>query len=93
MFVTVFYATFDPASGELAYANGGHNTPLVVHADGSSTVLPPTGGVALGVVPDLTYEEKRGGPSGPEIASVLYTDGVTEAENDHGDQFGLTAPV
>ena len=57
MFVTVFYATFDPETGQLAYANGGHNTPLVVHADGSSTVIPPTGGVALGVVPDFTYEE------------------------------------
>ena len=88
MFVTVFYATFDPESGELTYANGGHNTPLVVHADGSSTVIPPTGGVALGVVPDFTYEESAMTLQ-PGDRVVLYTDGVTEAENDHGDQFGL----
>ena len=88
MFVTVFYATFDPKSGELAYANGGHNTPLVVHADGSSTVIPPTGGIALGVVPDFTYEESSMTLQ-PGDRVVLYTDGVTEAENDHSDQFGL----
>ena len=88
MFVTVFYATFDPESGELTYANGGHNTPLVVHADGSSTVIPPTGGIALGVVPDFTYEESSMTLQ-PGDRVVLYTDGVTEAENDHSDQFGL----
>ncbi len=88
MFVTVFYATFDPETGELAYANGGHNTPLVVHADGSSTVIPPTGGVALGVVPHFTYEESSMTLQ-PSDRVVLYTDGVTEAENDQGDQFEL----
>ena len=88
MFVTVFYATFDPKSGELAYANGGHNTPLVVHADGSSTVIPPTGGIALGVVPDFTFEESSMTLQ-PGERVVLYTDGVTEAENDQGDQFEL----
>ena len=88
MFVTVFYATFDPATGELAYANGGHNTPLVVHADGSSTVIPPTGGIALGVVPSFTYEESSIFLQ-PGDRVVLYTDGVTEAENDQGDQFEL----
>ena len=88
MFVTVFYAAFDPKNGELTYANGGHNTPLVVHADGSSTVIPPTGGIALGVVPDFTYEESSMTLQ-PGDRVVLYTDGVTEAENDHSDQFGL----
>ena len=88
MFVTVFYATFDPETGEFAYANGGHNTPLVVHTDGSSTVIPPTGGIALGVVPDFSYEESAIFLQ-PGDRVVLYTDGVTEAENDHGDQFEL----
>lgn len=88
MFVTVFYAVFDPRSGELTYANGGHNPPLVIHADGRSTALPPTGGVALGVVPDFTYQESSVTlQSGDQV--VFYTDGVTEAENDRGEQFGL----
>ena len=88
MFVTVFYAIFDPASGELSYANGGHNPPLVAHADGSTTLLPPTGGVALGVVPDVAYQESSV-PLRPGDRVVFYTDGVTEAENDRGEQFGL----
>ena len=88
MFVTVFYATFDPESGKLAYANGGHNAPLVAHADGSATLLPPTGGVALGVLPDVTYEESAV-TLRPGDLVVFYTDGVTEAENDRGEQFGL----
>jgi sigma-B regulation protein RsbU (phosphoserine phosphatase) len=54
MFVTIFYAEFDPESGEFIYANGGHNPPLYVRADGSSTLLPLTGGVALGSWPTWT---------------------------------------
>ena len=88
MFVTVFYAAFDPANGEFAYANGGHNTPLIVHADGSSTLLPTTGGVALGVVPEFTFEETSV-TLRPGDRVILYTDGVPEAENNQGDQFGL----
>ena len=53
MFVTVLYAIYDPATGQITYANGGHNPPLIVHPDGSSTVLPSTGGIALGVMPGL----------------------------------------
>ncbi|MCY4655150.1 MAG: SpoIIE family protein phosphatase, partial [Dehalococcoidia bacterium] len=49
MFVTLLYGTYSPSSGKFVYANGGHNPPLVVHPDGSSTILPPTGGMALGV--------------------------------------------
>ncbi len=88
MFVTVVYAVYDPATGQLTYANGGHNPPLIVHADGSSTVLPPTGGVALGVMPGLDYQQKTV-TSGPGDAFVFYTDGVTEAMNEAGEEFGL----
>ena len=53
MFVTVFYVVYDPATGEFTYANGGHNPPLVIHADGSSDLLPLTNGIALGVAPGM----------------------------------------
>ncbi len=88
MFVTVLYAVYDPANGELTYANGGHNPPLVVHADGSSTLLPLTGGIALGMMPDIPYLQNTITLSLGETL-VLYTDGVTEAMNGKGEQFGI----
>lgn len=88
MFVTVFYAVFDPASGSLVYANGGHNPPLIVHADGSSTLLPSTEGTVLGIIPDITYKQNTV-ELAPGDFAVLYTDGVTEAMNDEGEEFGV----
>ena len=88
MFVTLLYAVYDPATGEFTYANGGHNTPVIVHADGSSTLLPLTGGIALGVVPDLEYDQETVTLL-PGDTVVLYTDGVTEAMNDKEEEFGM----
>ena len=87
MFVTMLYAVYDPATGEFTYANGGHNTPVIVHADGSSTLLPLTGGIALGVVPDLDYDQETVTLL-PGDTVVLYTDGVTEAMNEKDEEFG-----
>ena len=88
MFVTVLYAVYDPANGEFIYANGGHDSPLVVHADGSSTLLPLTKGTALGVLLGLDYQENHVTLS-PGDTVVFYTDGVTEAMNGKDEQFGL----
>lgn len=88
MFVTVFYAVYDPKNGELSYANGGHNAPLIIHADGRSTVIPMTGGIALGVVPDFQYGQETVTVSPGDIL-MLYTDGVTEAMNADDQEFGL----
>lgn len=87
MFVTVFYAVYNPSNGELAFANGGHNSPLIVHADGSSTFLPLTKGIALGVMPGLSYQEQSI-TLAPGDTVFLYTDGVTEAMNTEGEEFG-----
>ena len=86
MFVTLFYATYDPRSRVLTYANGGHNPPLLVHADGASELLPLTGGVALALVPGLLYQQDSV-TLAPDDTVILYTDGVTEAINPQGDQF------
>ncbi len=88
MFVTLFYAVFDPISGVVRFANGGHNPPLIVHKDGSSTVLPLTGGVALGVAPDFEFATERAKLE-PGEALVMYTDGVSEAENIDNEEFGM----
>ena len=88
MFVTLVYALFDPETGMLTYANGGHCNPLVVHPDGSSTELALTGGVALGVMPDLEYQEVSTTLS-PGDTLILYTDGVSEAMNAESEEFGV----
>ncbi len=88
MFVTLFFAIYDPASGLLTFANAGHNPPLIVHADGSHTVFGTSAGVALGVVPGIEYTQQQIRLEPGDMA-VCYTDGVTEAENVNQDQFGL----
>ena len=88
MFVTVLYAVYEPETGEFTYASGGHDSPLLVRPDGSSVVLPLTGGVALGVAPGFPYEQHTEMLS-PGDTIVLYTDGVTEAKNGAGEQFGI----
>ncbi len=88
MFVTMLYATYDPRTGTLTYANGGHNTPVVFHADGSSTELPLTGGIALGLLPDFEYEQNSI-ELAPGDTVVFYTDGVTEAMNSVEEEFGM----
>ena len=88
MFVTVVYVVFNPETGSLTYANGGHNPPLIVHADGSTTLLPSTDGLALGVVPDYEFQQRTVNLDRGETL-VLYTDGVTEAMNAAAEEFGV----
>ena len=88
MFVTVLYAIYNAETGRFLYASGGHDTPLVVHPDGSSTFLSRTNGVALGVIPEFEYVAESVLLK-PGDTVLLYTDGVTEAQNAEGEQFGL----
>ena len=88
MFVTILYAVYSTSSGEFTYANGGHNSPLIVHPDGSSSLLPLTGGIALGVVPDIPYQQQSINLA-PGDLIFLYTDGVTEAMNAQEEEFGV----
>ncbi len=88
MFVTLFYAVLDPETGTLHYANGGHNPPLIVRPGGESTLLPMTGGVALGVMSGFTFRQDEVTLAPGEIA-VLYTDGVSEAMDANDEEFGV----
>ena len=80
LFVTVFYCVFDPATGMLHYANGGHNPPCVRRADGSVEALSGAGGLVLGAMPGMAYPDHTVQLL-PGDRLVLYTDGVTEAFN------------
>ena len=88
MFVTMIYAVYDPATNCLTYADGGHDPPLVIHADGTSTQLPLPGGIALGVMPEFDYLQSSY-ELAPGDTVILYTDGVPEAINSDEEQFGL----
>ena len=88
MFVTLFFAIYEPASGVLTFANAGHNPPLIIHADGSHTLFGTSSGVALGVISGIEYEQQQIRLEPGDMA-ICYTDGVTEAENEKQDQFGL----
>ena len=88
MFVTVLYAVYNPATGHLSYANGGHNLPVIFHSDGSSTVLPYTEGLALAVLSGVEFVEGEL-TLAPGDTLVLYTDGVTEAMDAVNEEFGM----
>ena len=87
MFVTVFYGVYDPRTGELVYANAGHEPPVVRRRDGSTEALPFTGGVPLGIVDDMRFEEGTSAFA-PGESVFLFTDGVTEALNESEEEFG-----
>jgi sigma-B regulation protein RsbU (phosphoserine phosphatase) len=84
-YVTLFLAALDPAQKKLFYSNGGHNPPYLFRPDGSFKEL-SAGGPILGVFDDLPYAEEEIALS-PGDVLVIFSDGVTEAFNDKGEQF------
>ena len=84
--VTLFYAELDPQTGRLLYVNAGHNPPLLVRRAGGIERLCATA-VALGVVSETPFEACEIGFE-PGDRLLLYTDGVTEAENAGDEEFG-----
>ncbi|MCA9940715.1 MAG: SpoIIE family protein phosphatase [Anaerolineales bacterium] len=86
LFVTVFYAVWDPPTETLTYANAGHNPPLWLRKDGREMLLSPTG-MALGVLEEVKIKEKQTRLSPGDVV-VFYTDGVTEAMNEDYDEYG-----
>ena len=87
MFVTAWTGVFDPASRTVDFVNAGHNPPFVRRADGTVEGLRQRGGPALGVFPGCTYRAGRV-TLGPGDALVVYTDGVTEAQDVAGGFYG-----
>jgi sigma-B regulation protein RsbU (phosphoserine phosphatase) len=80
MFSTAFFARFYPGGRRLEYSNGGHNPPLLVREAGSVELL-ERGGTALGVMPDLIYEEETRQFAEGDVL-LLYTDGLIEARDE-----------
>ena len=90
MFVTLFYGILDTATGEVVYANGGHNAPYRVddaEGEGEAKPVDRTGGLALGIDESAHYAEATVRLD-PGDSLFLYTDGITEAFDREGRQFG-----
>ncbi len=86
MFVTVFLGVLDPSTGLLVYCNAGHNPPLHAPDAGGAVALRRTG-MALGIVGEGLWE-RQSHRLAPGDVLVLYTDGLTEAQNAAGELFG-----
>ncbi len=85
-FITFFFCVLDPATGEMAFANAGHNPPVVMRASGESEML-EGGGPVLGILPIAPYGEMRMQLGTGDLLAI-YSDGVTEANNPNCDEFG-----
>jgi sigma-B regulation protein RsbU (phosphoserine phosphatase) len=85
-FITFFYAQLDGPMRRLAYVNAGHNAPFVMRSDGSHERL-REGGAVLGVFASRNYEMGSAQLSSGDRV-ILFTDGVTEACNAAGEEFG-----
>jgi len=85
-FATLFYGVIDTVTRTLTFSNAGHNPPILVRADGSVERL-SIGGLVLGVKHSALYEQGEARiVAGDRI--VLFTDGLNEAENVAGADFG-----
>jgi serine phosphatase RsbU (regulator of sigma subunit) len=87
-FVTVFYARVNPSLRTLEYANGGHNPPLLVRTRTQTTLLLEESGPIVGILPDAQFSDTVVKLESGDILT-LYTDGVTEQENENEDQFSI----
>src|SRR6267378_4963833 len=86
-FVTGFYGTLDATNRTLAYSNAGHNPPFLLDVEGKAH-FEKRGGVPLGMFRDTRYYEYYATIESGQML-VLYTDGVTEAMNPAGEEYGL----
>jgi len=89
MFVTAVYCVLEPLTGRVIFSNAGHPPGVLVHTnrvkDRVETMRPT--GMALGVSEDASWKQKVYRLNPADIL-IFYTDGVTEAENEHGISFG-----
>lgn len=87
MFCTAFLGILDLATGELLYCNAGHNAPLLIDADGCVKAIEVKPNLPLGLFEGFTYEGERTFIERNEMI-YLFTDGVSEAENNDKVMYG-----
>jgi len=87
MFVTLFAAQIDRTMGDLVYVNAGHNPPYLYRATDDQPMRLARTGMALGI-DDTLHFEQRTAHLDPGDALILYTDGILDALNARGEEFG-----
>jgi len=87
-FATFFWAVFDERSRTLMWVNAGHNAPMLLRATGALERLPASG-PPLGALPAASYRQATTALA-PGDLLIVFTDGVTEAANTAGEEFGET---
>ncbi|MEP7343407.1 MAG: SpoIIE family protein phosphatase [Acidobacteriota bacterium] len=89
-YITFFYAEFDEQHSTLRYTNAGHNPPLLLRANGSGekkVECLDRGGMVLGLFCDVEYEDVELKLESGDVL-VAFTDGLIEAHNPDGEEFG-----
>lgn len=87
LFITMFYAKYNSATGRLSYSNAGHNHPLIRRAGERSCMELDTDGLIIGVKPSVVFEERSIELVSDDVL-LFYTDGLTEARNPDGEMYG-----
>jgi sigma-B regulation protein RsbU (phosphoserine phosphatase) len=85
-FTTAVLAEYEPATRRLSYVNAGHNAPILRRANGDMEKL-DIGGLPLGIDSAAEYESSTKDLR-PGDAMIFFTDGVVEAFNESGEEFG-----
>lgn len=86
-FATFFHCMIYPHDHKIEYCSAGHNPAIVMHENGTYDLLEATG-IILGLTKDANYVKKNVAFEHGDVL-VAYSDGVTEAENENDEQFGL----
>ena len=87
MFVTIFYGIYTISNGEIIYCNAGHNPPLILKTDGTTSELPMPHDPLVGAIGDMSFSDMKMTLQ-PGETLVMFTDGVNEAMDKDYQEFG-----
>lgn len=87
MFVTLFVGVLNLKTGEMDFCNAGHNPPIIRDKAGNIEFLKVFPNLPVGIIEGFDYKEQKS-TLAPGSAITLYTDGVTEAENENEALYG-----
>jgi serine phosphatase RsbU (regulator of sigma subunit) len=92
MFVTAIFAILDLKTGNLNFANAGHNRPIIIRANHTDSEELPTGDIALGVIEDVQYRNMEISLDLGDFI-LFYTDGLTESFSSDDVEYGVQRSI